>query len=330
MMILLLIGQFAITPGEALAFLNHLISYTDESYVIVRHPRYDGRTTIKIQGPPGRRVIITNSRGRVIERGHTPLTVFVGLAGRYTIDIEGIGEITLYVRRGMDNIVKITGSGYFDDEDYYGDCDIEEGRDYLIVRKAYHRTVLEIRKPAGYSVELRKGSRLIRRGLTPVKWSLTGSGIYRVILRQGPVVVWSGNIEVWRDYRNRLYLWVSKRKRIEPMPQDKFQKLLDMLRKEAFESSKLDIVRTAAKDNFFTSEQVKEIMETFKFDENRIKVAKILYPRVVDRENFFIVYSALTYSSSREELRKWIEKQEGSGYDYDEDDDWDDWKEGWD
>ncbi len=330
MMILLLIGQFHATPGEALALLNHIVSSLEEAYVIIRNPRYDGRTTIKVRGPRGRRVIITNSRGRVIERGRIPLSVFVGLSGRYTIDVEGVGEITLYVRRGMDNIVKITGGGYYDDEDHYRDCDIEEGRRYLMIREQYHRTVLEVRKPEGYTVELKRGSRIIRRGLTPVRWNLAEGGYYRVILRRGPDIVWQHSIEVWEDYRNKLYIWPSRKSRIEPMPEDKFLQLIDMLRKEAFESSKLDIVRTAAKNNFFTSEQVKRIMEEFQFDENRLKVAKILYPRVVDRENFFVVYSALTYSSSREQLRKWIEKQGESDYDYDDEDEWDDWKEGWD
>ncbi len=331
MMILLLIGQFVPEPGEALALLNPLISYSPESYVITRKRRYDGRTTIKIQGIPGRRVIITNSMGRVIERGHTPMTVFVGLTGRYTIDIEGIGEITLYVKKGMDNILKITNGGYFEEENPYADCQVDEGRDHLLVREPYHRTVLEVRKPRGYRVELRRGGRVIRTGITPARWNLPGGGYYTVLLRQGPLVVWSGRVEVWRDYRNRLYIWPPvKKKRIKPMPEEKFVQLIDMLKKAPFESDRMDIVRTAARDNFFTSEQVKRIMETFQFDENRIKAAKILYPRVVDRENFFVVYSALTHSSSREELRKWIEKQEGAGYDYDEDENWDEWEEGWD
>ena len=334
-MLLLLIGQFISGPGEALTFLNSIVSYSGESYVVIRHRRYDGRTTIKIQGPRGRRVIITNSRGRVIERGYTPMTVFVGLTGRYTIDVEGIGEITLYVKKGMDNILKITTSsdGYFEEEEIpERDCEVDEGRDYLIIREPYYRTLLEVRRPRGYRVELRKGERLIRAGMTPVKWSISGSGYYRVILRQGPMVVWSGRVRIWRDYRNRLYIWPPiKKKRIEPMSEEKFLQLIDMLKKAPFESDRMDIVRTAAKDNFFTSEQVRKIMETFQFDENRIRVARILYPRVVDRENFFVVYSALDHSSSREELRKWIDNQEESGYDHDEEEDWsNEWEEGWD
>ncbi len=311
------------------AFQYAYLSTSDESYVIVRRHRYDGRTTIKIQGPSGRRVIITNSRGRVIKRGHIPLTVFVGLTGRYIIDVEGVGEITLYVRKGMDNIVKIREGNFYDeDEDCFESTDIEEGRDYLMIREPYYRTVLEVRKPEGYRVEIRKGSQIIRTGITPVRWILSSGGIYRVIVRRGPVTVWRGTIEVWRNHKNRLYIWPRIRNRIEPMPEDKFQELLNMLQKEAFESGKLEIVRTAAKDNFFTSEQVKRIMETFQFDDYKVKAAKILYPRVVDRENFFVVFSTLTYSSSREELRKWIEQQEEGGYD--EEDDWGEWKEGWD
>jgi len=323
---ILLLGQIFF-PGDQLAFLGYSTFDNGENYVIIRKPRYDGRTTIKVKGPPGRRVIIINTLGRVIKRGHTPLTVFVGLPGRYTLDIEGIGEITLYVKRGMDNIVEIRERDYYED-DYPIRIEVEEGRDYLLLREPYHRTILEIRKPPGYEVELWRRGHLIRRGITPVKWTLSGGGLYRIILKQGPIVAWRKSIEVWRNYRHRLYLWPPRKPLIKPMPQDKFEKLIEMLYKESFEDAKLDIVRTAAKDNYFTSQQVKQIMEAFKFDENRLEVAKILYPRVVDKENFFIVLSTLTFPSSREELRKWIEEQGGT-YDY-EDGDWEEWKEGWD
>ncbi len=322
MEILILLGYAGwpqLQPGGA---IQH------RGYVIRRKYRPDNRTTIRIEGPGGRRVIITNSLGRVIKRGRIPLTIFVGLAGRYTIDVEGIGTITLYVRRGMDNIVRIGWSDDYCDDYPYTDLDIEEGRSYLLIREPYYRTILEVRKPAGYRVEVRRYGRIIRRGTVPARWSLPADGPYRVILKKGSITLWSRRLYLWDGYRHRLYVWPPHRAYIEPMPEDEFRKLITMLRNEQMESSRLDIVKTAAEENYFTSQQVKEIMETFDFEENRIRVAKLLYPRVVDRENFFVVLSALSYSSSRQELRRWIQQQEEDYYeDIPEDDDW---REGWD
>lgn len=102
-----------------------------------------------------------------------------------------------------------------------------------------------------------------------------------------------------------------------------FRDLIQMIKKETFEETKLSILSDVAEKNYFTVDQVMELVEIFTFEDNKIEAAKTLYPRTVEKGKFYKVYSVFTYSSSKEELKKWIEEYEkGSKKDEDKLEDW--------
>ena len=96
-----------------------------------------------------------------------------------------------------------------------------------------------------------------------------------------------------------------------PMTEAQFAKLKRALEAEAFEDGKLELLKDAAAQHRFTSEQVAEIMDLFDFDANRVEAAVICYPKVVDKQNFFVVYSHLEFDASKDELRQKIKKMKG-------------------
>jgi hypothetical protein len=55
--------------------------------------------------------------------------------------------------------------------------------------------------------------------------------------------------------------------------------------------------------------QVRELMEAFTFESTRVEFAKFAYPMVTDKERFYIVYDAFTFSSSIDELDDFIARQ---------------------
>ena len=42
------------------------------------------------------------------------------------------------------------------------------------------------------------------------------------------------------------------------------------------------------------------------FDDDRMEIMKIMYPRIVDKEAFFTVINTLTFSSSKEKMKDFI------------------------
>lgn len=81
-----------------------------------------------------------------------------------------------------------------------------------------------------------------------------------------------------------------------------FEMLVQTMKRESFDNGKTSIAFQAIDRNYFTSEQVKQLMNTMSFDKGKVEVAKAAYRKTIDKNNFFIVYDALSFSSSKAEL----------------------------
>ncbi len=91
---------------------------------------------------------------------------------------------------------------------------------------------------------------------------------------------------------------------IMAMDQMSFSNVLMQLNNQSFEATKLTLARQILNSNFFTSEQVRQMMTQMTFEDSRIEIARQAYSRVVDPQNYFTVNSAFTFSSSVDELNR--------------------------
>jgi hypothetical protein len=85
-----------------------------------------------------------------------------------------------------------------------------------------------------------------------------------------------------------------------------FDALKESLRKEWFENNRLSSTKFIIDKNNFTTRQVRELMLLFTFENNRLEVAKYAYRKTVDKRNYHQVNDAFSFSSSREELMRYI------------------------
>lgn len=84
------------------------------------------------------------------------------------------------------------------------------------------------------------------------------------------------------------------------------QEMKQKIKNEAFKDDKLNRAMALGKDRCFKSHQVVVLMEGFTFDDNKLEIAKFLYTRTEDRQNYDIVVDALTFKSNKDELRNYI------------------------
>jgi hypothetical protein len=87
-----------------------------------------------------------------------------------------------------------------------------------------------------------------------------------------------------------------------------YKGILDAIRKESFENTKLDLAR-----NFFTtqavsSDQVLGVIKLFAFENNKVTFAKFAYTKTLDKQNFYKVYEGLSFNNSKKELTEFIQK----------------------
>lgn len=85
-----------------------------------------------------------------------------------------------------------------------------------------------------------------------------------------------------------------------------FETVKEQIRKEWFENNRLISAKVIIDKNNFTTEQVKEFMLLFSFEKNRLELAKYAYRKTVNKQCYYELNDAFTFSSSKDELARFI------------------------
>ena len=85
-----------------------------------------------------------------------------------------------------------------------------------------------------------------------------------------------------------------------------FEQVKESLRKEWFESNRLQSARFIIERNSLTVAQVKDLMLLFTFESNRLEIARSAYKQTVDKQNYYRLNEAFSFSSSKDELARFI------------------------
>ena len=78
------------------------------------------------------------------------------------------------------------------------------------------------------------------------------------------------------------------------------------MKNEPFKDDRMKLLNAALAGSDFTSAQCLQLTKLYTFDDARMEIMKIMYPRIVDKEAFFTVINTLTFSSSKEKMKDFI------------------------
>lgn len=81
------------------------------------------------------------------------------------------------------------------------------------------------------------------------------------------------------------------------------QSILGAIDANAFSDDKIAVLRSASAGRWFTVDQVHAIMDHFAFGDDKVDAGAMLYPQVVDPQDWYRIYAALPFSSDRDALR---------------------------
>jgi hypothetical protein bfra3_12115 len=90
------------------------------------------------------------------------------------------------------------------------------------------------------------------------------------------------------------------------MRNDEFARFLNDAKSKTFDSDRTDFIEKAASSTGFTSEQCRRLIKLYSFDDDRTKVLKILYPSVVDKDNFSIAVDELDFLSNQSTVKDFV------------------------
>ena len=85
-----------------------------------------------------------------------------------------------------------------------------------------------------------------------------------------------------------------------------FQTFYKEMKNEPFKDDRMKLLNAALAGSDFTSAQFLQLTKLYTFDDDRMEIMKIMYPRIVDKEAFFTVINTLTFSSSKEKMKDFI------------------------
>ncbi|MCX6271989.1 MAG: DUF4476 domain-containing protein [Bacteroidetes bacterium] len=116
-------------------------------------------------------------------------------------------------------------------------------------------------------------------------------------------------------YRNSLMEFINENATPPPPPppppcsvnHEELTQVLESINKQSFNSTKVTVAKQIiiAKKCFKTS-QIKEILKLFSFEDSKLEMAKFAYDFCTDKQNYFSVNDVFSYSSSVEELAKFV------------------------
>lgn len=115
----------------------------------------------------------------------------------------------------------------------------------------------------------------------------------------------------WDDVWNNPYNnYPSYNPRNNVMDNRSFDSFVQTLKRTAsFDKDKASFIEQQVNNTFFTSQQIKTLLETFSFDDSRLQTAKLLYGYCSDISNFYIVYDTFDFDRNRKDLMNFVSKK---------------------
>ena len=97
-----------------------------------------------------------------------------------------------------------------------------------------------------------------------------------------------------------------------PMANNDYNSLKAQVNARYFDSSRLTVAKQACRYNCMTSDQIRDLCRVFSYESSKLEFAKYAFEYCYDRYRYYMVGQAFTYSSSVDELNRFITNQMAS------------------
>lgn len=91
-----------------------------------------------------------------------------------------------------------------------------------------------------------------------------------------------------------------------PLSKKEFDRLLKELKDESFDKDKIALLKLISKHSYFYTEQIRDIMKLFSFDENKLLCSKILAERVVDLQNLYTLGGEFSFPTNKQKFYQFL------------------------
>jgi hypothetical protein len=92
----------------------------------------------------------------------------------------------------------------------------------------------------------------------------------------------------------------------QPIAERELQRIMNAMAREPFGDDKMNVLETAVGNNYFTVHQVMQVLPQFQFSKDKLEAVRVLWSRVLDRQNSFQLYNAFQFPNDKAELKRII------------------------
>ena len=171
--------------------------------------------------------------------------------------------------------------------------------------RQHGRTVIEVTEPEGMQVQVFDGPALVAADTVPVAFDALPDHYYRMVfqlpsgaLREKKLQARAGEL---------LSVRVMESKGPQAMSEKDFRTLRSALDREAGDTAKLAVLRTAAASSFFTTSQAGQLIDRLVYRDDKLAAVPILKDRILDKQNAWQLYQHFTYREDKMKVQEILE-----------------------
>ena len=94
---------------------------------------------------------------------------------------------------------------------------------------------------------------------------------------------------------------------MQPCSSAEFQRIKNIVKEQSFDNDRVNVALQAIHARMVTAEQIAELAELITFESSRVEFLKSAYIECYDKQNYYLTYRTLHFSSSKDELTRFIQ-----------------------
>ncbi len=169
------------------------------------------------------------------------------------------------------------------------------------------RALIEVAGPAGARVDVREGQALIGRDTAPMAIKAQADHWYAVSARLPSGAAREAKVQARAAQIASLRFVDLAPQGPQAMSREAFKSFVQAVDEEAGDEAKLNLIRSAAAHQWFTSAMAGVLIDHIVHRENKLAAVPILKDRILDRENAFWLYQHFTYREDKAKVQEILE-----------------------
>ena len=173
--------------------------------------------------------------------------------------------------------------------------------------QAEGQSLIEVASPVGAKVDVREGQALVGRDTVPMAVKTQADHWYAIAARLPSGAAREAKVQARAGQVASVRFVDLAPKGPQAMSREAFKSFLQGIDEEAGDEAKLNLIRSAASRQWFTSAMAGVLIDHIVHRENKLAAVPILKDRILDRENAFWLYQHFTYREDKAKVQEILE-----------------------